>query len=126
MQTFQKPLTKKEEEFYLERLQEEDEKQKNEAKQILIERNLRLVAHIAKKYQGTEVEMEDLISIGTIGLIKAILSYNKDKQDVLRMKSSCISEPGKNVPEKSPFTNPSVRTKKEMKLIFWILLKRNR
>ena len=83
MQTFQKPLTKRDEELYLARLQEEDEYKKNEAKQILIERNLRLVAHIAKKYQGTEVEMEDLISIGTVGLIKAIMSYDKDKKSKL-------------------------------------------
>ena len=76
-------VPKPEEDYYLERLQEEDEKKRNEAKQILIERNLRLVAHIAKKYQGTEVEMEDLISIGTVGLIKAILSYNKDKKSKL-------------------------------------------
>ena len=62
MKTFQQPLTKKEEELYLTRLQEEDGEKREEAKQILIERNLRLVAHIAKKYQGTEVEMEDLIS----------------------------------------------------------------
>ena len=83
MQTFQQPLTRKEEEKYLERLREKDENIRNEAKQILIERNLRLVAHIAKKYQGTEVEMEDLISIGTVGLIKAIMSYNKDKNSKL-------------------------------------------
>ena len=83
LQTFKKPLTKKEEEFYLERLQEEDEDKKNEAKQILIERNLRLVAHIAKKYQGTEVETEDLISIGTVGLIKAIMSYDFGKKSKL-------------------------------------------
>ena len=83
MQTFQQPLTRNEEEFYLARLQEEDKEKKNEAKQILIERNLRLVAHIAKKYQGTEVEMEDLISIGTVGLIKAIMSYDKDKKSKL-------------------------------------------
>lgn len=83
MQTFQQPLTKNEEEFYLGRLQEEDEEKKNEAKQILIERNLRLVAHIAKKYQGTEAEMEDLISIGTVGLIKAIMSYDRNKKSKL-------------------------------------------
>ena len=83
MQTFQQPLTQREEEYYLARLQEEDEIKKNEAKQILIERNLRLVAHIAKKYQGTEVEMEDLISIGTVGLIKAIMSFDKDKKSKL-------------------------------------------
>ena len=83
LQTFQQPLTQKEEEDYLARLQEDDEIKKNEAKQILIERNLRLVAHIAKKYQGTEVEMEDLISIGTVGLIKAIMSFDKDKKSKL-------------------------------------------
>ena len=83
MKTFQQPLTKKEEEFYLARLQEEDENKKTKAKQILIERNLRLVAHIAKKYQGTDVEMEDLISIGTIGLIKAIMSYDSLKKSKL-------------------------------------------
>jgi len=83
LQTFQQPLTKKEEEIYLERLREKEENIRNEAKQILIERNLRLVAHISKKYKGTEVEMEDLISIGTVGLIKAILSYDKDKKSKL-------------------------------------------
>ena len=83
MQTFQKPLTEKEEEFYLTRLQGEDEDKKKEAKQILIERNLRLVAHIAKKYQGTDVETEDLISIGTVGLIKAIMSYDMGKKSKL-------------------------------------------
>ena len=83
MKTFQQPLSKKEEEFYLARLQEDDEKTKTQAKQILIERNLRLVAHIAKKYQGTEVEQEDLISIGTVGLIKAIMSYDSEKNSKL-------------------------------------------
>lgn len=51
----------------------------NEAKNILIERNLRLVAHIVKKYNGLNKELDDLISIGTIGLIKAISSYDLDK-----------------------------------------------
>jgi len=83
LQTFQQPLTRKEEELYLTRLQEEDKEKREEAKQILIERNLRLVAHIAKKYQGTEVEMEDLISIGTVGLIKAIMSYDREKKSKL-------------------------------------------
>ena len=83
LQTFQQPLTKKEEDYYLARLQEDDEEKKDEAKRILIERNLRLVAHIAKKYQGTEVETEDLISIGTVGLIKAIMSFDQDKKSKL-------------------------------------------
>ena len=83
MKTFQQPLAKKDEDYYLERLGDEDEEKKQEAKRILIERNLRLVAHIAKKYQGTEVDMEDLISIGTVGLIKAVMSYDLDKNSKL-------------------------------------------
>lgn len=51
----------------------------NQAKDILIERNLRLVAHIAKKYYGTNEDMDDLISIGTIGLIKAVQTYDCEK-----------------------------------------------
>ena len=50
-----------------------------EAKTILIERNLRLVAHVVKKYQGTDVELDDLISIGTIGLMKAISTFDSTK-----------------------------------------------
>ena len=83
MKTFQQPLAKKDEDYYLERLGDEDEQNKQEAKRVLIERNLRLVAHIAKKYQGTEVDMEDLISIGTVGLIKAVMSYDLDKNSKL-------------------------------------------
>ena len=49
-----------------------------QARNILVEHNLRLVAHIVKKYQGTEEEMEDLISIGTIGLIKAVTTFDSD------------------------------------------------
>ena len=83
MKTFQQPLAKTDEDYYLERLGDEDKEKKREAKKILIERNLRLVAHIAKKYQGTEVDMEDLISIGTVGLIKAVMSYDLDKNSKL-------------------------------------------
>ena len=72
---FPKPLSKEEEQKYLERMYAGDK----EAKNILIERNLRLVAHLAKKYSASGQENEDLISIGTIGLIKGISSYNADK-----------------------------------------------
>lgn len=51
----------------------------DEAKNILIERNLRLVAHVCKKYSSTNIELDDLISIGTIGLIKGINSFNSSK-----------------------------------------------
>jgi RNA polymerase sporulation-specific sigma factor len=73
--SFPKPLTPKEEQHYLKLYEEGDEKAKN----ILIERNLRLVAHVAKKYSTPGKDSEDLISVGTIGLIKGISSYNSEK-----------------------------------------------
>ena len=76
MKTFMQPLEKEEEEHYLYLLKNGSPKESQQAKEILITRNLRLVAHIAKKYQNTDVEAQDLISIGTIGLIKAIDSFN--------------------------------------------------
>ena len=75
MQTFQKPLTLSEEKEYLRRYREGD----LEARKLLIERNLRLVAHVVKKYQNSEEELDDLISIGTIGLIKAISTFDPHK-----------------------------------------------
>jgi RNA polymerase sporulation-specific sigma factor len=83
MKTFQQPLSKEEEDRYLYLLNHGTPIQSQEAKEILITRNLRLVAHIAKKYQNAEMEAQDLISIGTIGLIKAILSFNPDKNSKL-------------------------------------------
>ena len=79
MRTFPKPLTAEEEQYYLSRLQEGDEK----ARQILIEYNLRLVAHIVKKYQSPEEDMEELISIGAVGLIKAVDTFNHEKASKL-------------------------------------------
>ena len=79
MQTFQKPLSETEEAYYIKMLREGSESQAKEARGILIERNLRLVAHIAKKYQNVEEEQEDLISIGTIGLIKAVSTFEPSK-----------------------------------------------
>jgi RNA polymerase sporulation-specific sigma factor len=73
--SFPQPLSPEEERYYLDKYKEGD----NIAKNILIERNLRLVAHIVKKYTGVNKEVDDLISIGTIGLIKAISSYDLDK-----------------------------------------------
>lgn len=75
MKTFQKPLTIEEEKFYLQKYHQGD----REARDILIERNLRLVAHVVKKYQGLDEDPEDLISIGTIGLIKAVSTYDMEK-----------------------------------------------
>ena len=72
---FPEPLSSSEEQYYLELLSQGDD----EAKNILIERNLRLVAHVCKKYSSTNIELDDLISIGTIGLIKGINSFNSSK-----------------------------------------------
>lgn len=72
---FPEPLEPEEEKKYLEKFMQGDE----EARNILIERNLRLVAHIAKKYNIPNLEKDDLISIGTIGLIKGINTFNKEK-----------------------------------------------
>ena len=74
-QLFPEPLTIEEEKQYLQKLKDGDE----EARNILIERNLRLVAHVCKKYSSTKVEQDDLISIGTIGLIKGINSFEPTK-----------------------------------------------
>lgn len=73
--SFPKPLTEKEEKYYIDKYESGDE----EAKKILIERNLRLVAHVAKKYTSQSHTMDDFISIGTIGLIKAVNTYSSDK-----------------------------------------------
>ena len=72
---FPEPLSPEEEKEYLEKMKLGDE----EARNILIERNLRLVAHISKKYSTTNIDQDDLISIGSIGLIKAINSFDNSK-----------------------------------------------
>ena len=69
---FPEPLTKEEEEYYI----TEAKKGNKSARNILIERNLRLVAHIVKKFEHKNVEQDDLISIGTIGLIKGVDSFS--------------------------------------------------
>lgn len=73
--SFPSPLNKEEEEYYLKLYKQGDERARN----ILIERNLRLVAHIVKKYHNTGKDIDDLISIGTIGLIKGISTFDMDK-----------------------------------------------
>ena len=83
MKTFQKPLSKEEESLCIRALQDGDAGRRSEAKRLLIERNLRLVAHIARKYTNVDEDMEDLISIGTIGLIKAVDSFDLHKNSRL-------------------------------------------
>lgn len=72
---FPEPLSQEEEKIYLDKMKEGNQ----EARNILIERNLRLVAHIAKKYSSTNIDQDDLISIGSIGLIKGINSFDSEK-----------------------------------------------
>ncbi len=86
-QTLPPPLEPKEEEEVLKRLALKD----MDARQTLVERNLRLVVYIAKKFENTGIGIEDLISIGTIGLMKAINTFNLDKKIKLATYASrCI------------------------------------
>ena len=75
--TYPTPLSEKEEEYYISKLNDKDN---TVARNKLIEHNLRLVMHIAKKYAGDNEKEDDLFSIGTIGLIKAIDSYSIEKE----------------------------------------------
>ncbi len=87
MQTFKRPLSPDEEAHYLALTREGN----LEARNILVEYNLRLVAHIVKKYQATNRSLEDMISIGTIGLIKAINTFDEDKGNrLVTYASRCI------------------------------------
>lgn len=84
---FPEPLSSEEEKYYIEKMAQGDEESRN----ILIERNLRLVAHVSKKYSTTNIDLDDLISIGTIGLIKAINSFDNSKNIKLATYASrCI------------------------------------
>jgi len=85
--SFPKPLSEKQEREYLRRMHEGDAAARNR----LVEHNLRLVAHIIKKYYGVQTEQDDLVSIGTIGLIKAIDTFKPDKNIRLSSYASrCI------------------------------------
>ena len=96
-----------------------------EAKKILIEHNLRLVVYIAKKFDNTGVGVEDLISIGTIGLIKAVVTFNTARKRLAAYASKCIENEilmylrsKRNPIKKSPSTNRSVPTVREMRSNF--------
>jgi len=90
LKTFKKPLSAAEEADYISAMQKGNKEVAAEAKEVLIERNLRLVAHIAKKYCNADEDLEDLISIGTIGLIKAVSSFDADKGKLSTYASRCI------------------------------------
>ena len=122
LKTFPEPLTASEEYYYLQKYTEGD----LEAKHILIERNLRLVAHIAKKYQHLDEDPEDLLSIGTIGLIKAVSTFNMEKGNRLATYAArCIENEilmmlrgKKKLLRKFLSMNLSVQTEKETKSNF--------
>lgn len=86
MKTFSKPLTRHEEEKYLKEFQDGSQTARN----ILIERNMRLVAHISKKYHKPGRDMEDILSVGTIGLIKAVNSFEMSKGRLGTYAAKCI------------------------------------
>ena len=86
MKIFPKPLSAAEEAYYMKKSREGDQA----AREVLILRNLRLVAHLVKKYQGQENEQEELISIGTIGLIKAITTVDLEKGRLSTYAARCI------------------------------------
>ena len=87
MKSFPAPLTSSKEKYYFQKYTEGD----LQAKHILIEHNLRLVAHVIKKYQSSDDDIEDLISIGTIGLIKSVMTFNSEKGNRLAAYASkCI------------------------------------
>ena len=86
MKTFPKPLSAEEEIYYMKKSREGD----LSARETLILRNMRLVAHVVKKYQCPEYEQEELISIGTIGLIKAIATVDTEKGRLSTYAARCI------------------------------------
>lgn len=90
METFQKPLTQEEEAEYIRLLRHGSPEEAENAQRILVERNLRLVVHIVKKYQNTDDDMEDFISIGCIGLIKSIKTFDEKKGRLATYACRCI------------------------------------
>ena len=90
METFQKPLTQEEEAEYIRLLRHGSPEKAENAQRILVERNLRLVVHIVKKYQNTDDDMEDFISIGCIGLIKSIKTFDEKKGRLATYACRCI------------------------------------
>ena len=125
-QSFPQPLSAEDEIRYVNACSNGDENARN----LLIEHNLRLVAHVARKYSGSSVDSDDLISIGTIGLIKAVSSYDPDKGIRLATYAArCIENEilmhlraSKSSKTKYPSMNHWVPTRRAMRFlssIFW-------
>ncbi|MDY3918818.1 MAG: sigma-70 family RNA polymerase sigma factor [Candidatus Limivivens sp.] len=120
MKTFPRPLTIEEEKDYLERYRKGD----MEARNVLIERNLRLVAHVARKYQTSDEETDDLISIGTIGLIKAIQTFDHRKNSRLGTYAAKCIENAILSQMRLWFRISPPRAEKNQNGVFWHRLRR--
>lgn len=120
LEPFLKPLSAQEEKSCLDAYQRGDTK----ARDILVERNLRLVAHVVKKYQGLPDDLDDLISIGTIGLIKAVMTYDSKKGNRLAAYAArCIDNAILSQMRLWFRTNPP-RAEKNQNGVFWQRLPR--
>lgn len=120
MKTFLQPLTAREEREYLRQYKEGD----REARNVLISRNMRLVAHVIKKYQNSGYETEDLLSVGTIGLIKAVDSYNMEKGSRLATYAArCVENAILSQMRLWFHINPP-RAEKSQNGVFWHRLRR--
>lgn len=115
MKSFPLPLTASEEQYYLQKYIEGD----LNAKHILIEHNLRLVAHIVKKYQANVEEAEDLLSIGTIGLIKAVVTFNPGKNVRLGTYAARCIENAILLQMRLWFRTNPPRAEKKQNGVFW-------
>ena len=118
MKTFEKPLTAGEEAQILSVLRGGSVEEAKRAKEILIERNLRLVAHVVKKYQNVDEDMEDLISIGCIGLIKAIDTFDVNKGRLATYACRCIDNAILS-PMRLWFQTSTPRAEKNPNGVFW-------
>ena len=115
MKAFPNPLTPSEEQYYIQKYTEGD----LDAKHILIERNLRLVAHIIRKYQNLGEDPEDLISIGTIGLIKAVITFDPQKGNRLAAYASRCVENAILSQMRLWFRINPLRAEKHQNGVFW-------
>ena len=119
LKTFQQPLSAEEEALCIKNMREENSESAGEARQLLIERNLRLVAHIVKKYYAQSGDQDDLISIGTIGLIKGISTFKADKNVRLATYASRCIENAILSQMRLWFRINPLRAEKHQNGVFW-------
>ena len=123
MQTFLKPLSEQEEAQYLALIKSEDREKAKDAKDKLIMHNLRLVAHITKKYQSAPEDAEDYISIGIIGLMKAIETFDSGRGRLATYACRCIDNAILSQMRLWFQTSPP-RAEKNSNGVFWHRLRR--